>query len=515
MLPPVGYPRRFGVVCAMATTMAIESTTRLDDATAATLLDGLARALPPDALLRNAADLKPYECDGLTAFRQMPLAVALPRTIAEVQAVLRLCRDHRVPVVARGAGTGLSGGALPLSNGVLLVLARLNAILEVDPHQRVARVQPGVTNLAISKAAAPFGLFYAPDPSSQIACSIGGNVAENAGGLHCLKYGLTTHNLLKVDIVTIDGEHLSLGCEALDAPGYDLLALFTGSEGLLGIVVEVTVKLLPKPDSARLLLAAFASVDAAAAAVSAVMKSGIVPGGLEMMDRPAITAVEAYVPCGYPTDAAAVLLCELDGIEAEVVEDSVQVEAILRAAGATSIRVAIEDHERAAAWAGRKAAFPALGRMAPDYYCIDGSIPRGRLPQVLQGIAALSVEYGLVVANVFHAGDGNLHPIILYDAGVDGEQARTERLGTAILTLCVQAGGSVSGEHGIGVEKLDAMCTQFDSAEIACFHAIKLAFDPLGLLNPGKAIPSLRRCAEFGRMHVHGGALPFPDLERF
>jgi len=481
----------------------------------AELIAALARTLPADALLHRKTDLKPYECDGLTAFRQLPLAVALPRTIEEIQAVLRVCNERGVPVVARGAGTGLSGGALPLGNGVILGLARLNAIVAIDPRNRCARVQPGVTNLAISKAAAPYGLFYAPDPSSQIACTIGGNVAENAGGLHCLKYGLTTHNLLKVEIVTIDGERLTLGADAPDAPGYDLLALFTGSEGLLGVVVEVTVKLLPKPDSARLLLAAFASVDAAAGAVSAVIRAGIVPGGLEMMDRPAITAVEAYVPCGYPTDAEAVLLCELDGIEAEVVEECAHAEAILRASGATSIRTAIEAHERAAVWAGRKAAFPALGRMAPDYYCIDGSIPRGRLPDVLRGIAELSREYALPVANVFHAGDGNLHPIILYDAANAGERERTERLGTAILALCVEAGGSVTGEHGVGVEKLDAMCTQFASPEIERFHRIKHAFDPHGLLNPGKAIPTLHRCAEFGRMHVHRGAVPFPGIERF
>ncbi|HEY0178384.1 MAG TPA: FAD-linked oxidase C-terminal domain-containing protein [Dokdonella sp.] len=479
------------------------------------LLAALARVLPADALLHGERDLKPYECDGLTAFRRLPLAVALPHDSAEVRAVLRTCGEHGVPVVARGAGTGLSGGALPLEDGVVLGLARLNRVLEIDPRNRTARVQPGVTNLSISKAAAPYGLFYAPDPSSQIACTIGGNVAENAGGLHCLKYGLTTHNLLKVEIVTIDGERLTLGADALDAPGYDLLALFTGSEGLLGVVVEVTVKLLPKPDAARLLLVAFASVDAAAAAVAAVIRAGIVPGGLEMMDRPAIEAVEAYVPCGYPTDAEAVLLCELDGTDAEVAEDAARAEAVLRAAGATSIRVAIDAAERAAAWAGRKAAFPALGRMAPDYYCIDGSIPRGRLPDVLRGIAALSREYGLPVANVFHAGDGNLHPIILYDAANAGERDRTERLGTAILALCVEAGGSVTGEHGVGVEKLDAMCTQFASAEIECFHRIKRAFDPHGLLNPGKAVPTLARCAEFGRMHVHRGALPFAELERF
>lgn len=479
------------------------------------LLTALARTLPADALLHWRADVKPYECDGLTAFRALPLAVVLPRTVDEIQAVLHLCNEYRVPVVARGAGTGLSGGALPLASGVVLGLARLNRILDIDPRNRRARVQPGVTNLAISQAAAPHGLFYAPDPSSQIACTIGGNVAENAGGLHCLKYGLTTHNLLKLEILTIDGERLTLGSDALDAPGYDLLALLTGSEGLLGIVVEVTVTLLPKPDDAHLLLVAFPSVDAAAAAVSAVIRAGIVPGGLEMMDRPAIAAVEAYTHCGYPTDADAVLLCELDGVEAEVVEESARAEAILRAAGASSIRVATTAAERTAIWVGRKAAFPALGRLAPDYYCIDGSIPRGKLPDVLRGIAALSDEYGLAIANVFHAGDGNLHPIILYDTANPGERERTERLGTAILALCVETGGSVTGEHGVGVEKLDAMCTQFAAPEIEQFRRIKHAFDPLQLLNPGKAIPTLRRCAEFGRMHVHRGALPFAGIERY
>ncbi|MFC4822089.1 FAD-linked oxidase C-terminal domain-containing protein [Dokdonella ginsengisoli] len=479
------------------------------------LLAALARVLPADALLHERADLKPYECDGLTAFRSLPLAVALPRTVAQIEAVLRTCAQHRVPVVARGAGTGLSGGALPLADGVVLGLARLNRILEIDPRNRLARVQPGVTNLAISQAAAPYGLFYAPDPSSQIACTIGGNVAENAGGLHCLKYGLTTHNLLKIDVITIDGERLTFGSDALDAPGYDLLALMTGSEGLLGVVVEVTVKLLPKPQDARLLLAAFASVDAAANAVARIIRAGLVPGGLEMMDRPAIAAVEAYAPCGYPADAQAVLLCELDGVDAEVLEEAAHAEAILREAGADSVRVAVSAEERAAVWSGRKAAFPALGRLAPDYYCIDGSIPRGRLPDVLRGIAALSREYGLAVANVFHAGDGNLHPIILYDAADAGARDRTERLGTAILALCVEAGGSVTGEHGVGVEKLDAMCAQFLAPEIEQFHRIKHAFDPHGLLNPGKAVPTPRRCAEFGRMHVHRGALPFAHLERY
>ena len=492
-----------------------ETTMRPGSAERADFVRALARLVPTDALLHRAEDLGPYSCDGLFCYRELPLAVALPRNAGEIAAILALCRRHEVPVVARGAGTGLSGGALPHAGGVVLGLARLDRVLEVDTANRCARVEPGVTNLAISRAAAPHGLFYAPDPSSQIACTIGGNVAENAGGLHCIKYGLTTHNLLKLDVLTIDGERLTLGADALDAAGYDLLALMTGSEGLLGIVVEVTVKLTPKPDRVRVLLAAFASVDSAAAAVADVIAVGIVPAGLEMMDNPSIRAVEAYVQCGYPVDAEAVLLCELDGTDDEVDEDSARVEAILAAAGATAIRIADAAAERAALWSGRKAAFPALGRMAPDYYCIDGSIPRGRLPDVLRGITTLSQQHGLPVANVFHAGDGNLHPIILYDSGIPGEQARTEQLGTAILALCVEAGGSVTGEHGVGIEKLDAMCVQFAAPEIETFHAIKRAFDPQGLLNPGKAVPTLRRCAEFGRMHVHRGQLPFAHLERF
>jgi glycolate dehydrogenase FAD-linked subunit len=495
--------------------MTNDAQARLDTAQRADFVRALRRSLADDALLHREDDLRPYECDGLACYRQLPLAVALPHSVDEVAAVLRLAHAHGVPVVARGAGTGLSGGALPLADGIILGLARLNRILEVDVANRTARVEPGVTNLAISRAAEPHGLFYAPDPSSQIACTIGGNVAENAGGLHCIKYGLTTHNLVKLEVLTVEGERLTIGTDGLDAPGYDLLALMTGSEGLLGVVVEATVKLLPKPARVRVLLAAFASVDSAAGAVADVIAAGIVPAGLEMMDNPSIRAVEAYVRCGYPVDADAVLLCELDGTDAEVDEDSARVEAILAAAGATTVRIADQADERAALWSGRKAAFPALGRAAADYYCIDGSIPRGCLPDVLRGIAALSREYDLAVANVFHAGDGNLHPIILYDSGAPGEQERTERLGTAILALCVEAGGSVTGEHGVGIEKLDAMCVQFGQPEIERFHAVKRAFDPKGLLNPGKAVPTLRRCAEFGRMHVHHGRLPFAHLERF
>lgn len=479
------------------------------------LLKALTERLPDLDLLHRAEDLKPYECDGLSAYRTTPMLVALPRHIEQVQALLRLCHEHRVPVVARGAGTGLSGGALPLEQGVLLVMARFNRILHIDPAARTARVQPGVRNLAISQAAAPFGLYYAPDPSSQIACSIGGNVAENAGGVHCLKYGLTVHNLLKVEILSVEGERLVLGSDALDAPGFDLLALFTGSEGLLGIITEVTVKLLPRPPLAKVLLAAFDSVEKAGRAVADIIAAGIIPGGLEMMDNLAIRAAEDFIHAGYPVDAAAILLCELDGVEADVHADCDRVRAVLERAGATEVRQARDEAERVRFWAGRKNAFPAVGRLSPDYYCMDGTIPRRELPGVLKAIAALSAEYQLRVANVFHAGDGNMHPLILFDANQPGELARAEALGGRILELCVAVGGSITGEHGVGREKINQMCAQFNAAELSLFHAIKTAFDPNGLLNPGKNIPTLHRCAEFGAMHVHAGQLPFPDLERF
>lgn len=479
------------------------------------LLKALNERLPDLDLLHRAEDLKPYECDGLSAYRTTPMLVALPRHIEQVQALLRLCHEHRVPVVARGAGTGLSGGALPLEQGVLLVMARFNRILHIDPAARTARVQPGVRNLAISQAAAPFGLYYAPDPSSQIACSIGGNVAENAGGVHCLKYGLTVHNLLKVEILSVEGERLVLGSDALDAPGFDLLALFTGSEGLLGIITEVTVKLLPRPPVAKVLLAAFDSVEKAGRAVADIIAAGIIPGGLEMMDNLAIRAAEDFIHAGYPVDAAAILLCELDGVEADVHADCDRVRTVLERAGATEVRQARDEDERVRFWAGRKNAFPAVGRLSPDYYCMDGTIPRRELPGVLKAIAALSAEYQLRVANVFHAGDGNMHPLILFDANQPGELARAEALGGRILELCVAVGGSITGEHGVGREKINQMCAQFNAAELSLFHAIKTAFDPAGLLNPGKNIPTLHRCAEFGAMHVHAGQLPFPDLERF
>lgn len=481
----------------------------------AQLLAELHSTLPDLQVLHRTEDLKPYECDGLSAYRTVPLLVVLPERIEQVQALLRLCHRRGVPVVARGAGTGLSGGALPLAQGILLVMARFNRILEVNPQGRYARVQPGVRNLAISQAAAPHGLYYAPDPSSQIACSIGGNVAENAGGVHCLKYGLTVHNLLKIDILTLEGEHLTLGSDALDSPGFDLLALFTGSEGMLGIVIEVTVKLLPKPQVARVLLASFDKVEDAGRAVAGILDAGIVPAGLEMMDNLAIRAAEDFIHAGYPVEAAAILLCELDGVEADVQDDCQRVDAVLRQAGARDVRLACDEAERARFWAGRKNAFPAVGRISPDYYCMDGTIPRRELPRVLEGIAALSEAHGLRVANVFHAGDGNMHPLILFDANLPGELERAEALGGKILELCVAVGGSITGEHGVGREKINQMCVQFNDDEITLFHAVKAAFDPNGLLNPGKNIPTLHRCAEFGAMHVHHGQLPFPDLERF
>lgn len=481
----------------------------------AALLTELRQHLPDLDILHTQEDLKPYECDGLSAYRTTPMLVVLPERIEQVQQLLKLCHARGVPVVARGAGTGLSGGALPLEKGILLVMARFNQILEINREGRFARVQPGVRNLAISQAAAPFDLYYAPDPSSQIACSIGGNVAENAGGVHCLKYGLTVHNLLKVDILTVEGEFMTLGSDALDAPGFDLLALFTGSEGMLGIVTEVTVKLLPKPQVAKVLLAAFDSVEKAGRAVGDIIAAGIIPGGLEMMDNLAIRAAEDFIHAGYPVEAEAILLCELDGVEADVADDCERVREVLEKAGATEVRLARDEAERVKFWAGRKNAFPAVGRISPDYYCMDGTIPRRELPGVLRGIAELSEEYGLRVANVFHAGDGNMHPLILFDANVPGELERAEAIGGKILELCVKVGGSITGEHGVGREKINQMCAQFNSDEITLFHAVKAAFDPAGLLNPGKNIPTLHRCAEFGAMHVHHGQLPFPELERF
>ncbi|HHI93101.1 MAG TPA: FAD-binding protein [Gammaproteobacteria bacterium] len=471
--------------------------------------------LAVESVLSREEERRPYECDGLSVYRQLPLLVVLPETVEQVQRVLRICSEHKVPVVARGAGTGLSGGALPLADGVLLSLAKFNRILGIDLQNRCARVQPGVRNLAISEAVAAHNLYYAPDPSSQIACSIGGNVAENAGGVHCLKYGLTVHNILKLEIVTMEGERLTIGSDALDTPGFDLLALLSGSEGMLGVIVEITVKLLPRPEAVQVLLAAFDDVANAGDAVGKIIAAGIIPAGLEMMDNPAIRAAEAFAQAGYPKDAAAILLCELDGGQQEVVTQVEQVKTVLQDCGATEVRVAASAAEREKFWKGRKAAFPAVGRISPDYYCMDGTIPRHQLPKVLAGITALSEEYSLPVANVFHAGDGNLHPLILFDANRPGELERTEEMGGRILDLCVAAGGTITGEHGVGVEKINQMCHQFSSATLQQMHALKAAFDPAGLLNPGKAIPTLHRCAEFGAMHVHHGEVPFPELERF
>jgi glycolate oxidase len=460
----------------------------------------LRRFLPADAVLEEQEQVRPYECDGLTVYRQLPLLVVLPRTVAEVQRVLRLCHARRIPVVARGAGTGLSGGALPVADGIVLSLARFNRILALDPVARTARVEPGVRNLAITEAAAPHGLYYAPDPSSQIACSIGGNVAENSGGVHCLKYGLTVHNVLAVKLVTMEGELIEFGSAAPDSPGYDLLALYTGSEGMLGVTVEVTVALRPVPEHAQALLAAFDDVERAGQAVGDIIAAGIIPAGLEMMDGPAIQAAEAFARAGYPTDAAAILLCELDGTAEEVAELSERVRDLMLAGGATEVRVSRDDTERLRFWKGRKSAFPAVGRISPDYYCMDGTIPRRHLPEVLRRTAELSAEYGLPVANVFHAGDGNLHPLILFDANRPGELARTEELGGRILELCVEVGGTITGEHGVGIEKINQMCVQFTPAELAQFRAVKDAFDPLGLLNPGKGVPTPRRCSEYRQL---------------
>ena len=479
------------------------------------VIERLRRALPAGAVLSSAEELKPYECDALTLFRQPPLAVALPADEAQVVKVLRLCHEARVSVIARGAGTGLSGGATPRSDAVLLSLARLNRIISVDPLARSARLQPGVRNLAISEAAAPHGLYYAPDPSSQIACTIGGNVAENSGGVHCLKYGLTVHNLLALRAVTIAGEVLELGSAAPDAPGYDLLALLTGSEGLLGVLTEVTVRLIPRPECAQVVLAAFDDLAKAGRAVADVIAAGIIPAGLEMMDRPAIAAVEPFVHAGYPLDAEAILLCESDGAPAEVAEEIRRIAAVMRSAGSTDCRVSRDEAERLRFWAGRKAAFPAMGALSPDYYCMDGSIPRKRLAAVLQAIRQMEGKYRLRCSNVFHAGDGNLHPLILFDCNIPDEVARAEAFGSEILELCVREGGSITGEHGVGLEKINQMCVQFGTAELEAFHAVKHAFDELGLLNPGKAVPTLHRCAEFGRLHVRGGKVPHPELPRF
>ena len=480
----------------------------------ASLLAELRAILPPESLITDEELLRPYECDGLSAYRRLPLAVALPEDEAQVVAILKACHRAGVPIVPRGAGTGLSAGSMPHPQGVLLSLAKLNRILHLDPVARVAVVQTGVRNLAISEAALPHGLYYAPDPSSQIACTIGGNVAENAGGVHCLKYGLTVHNVLRLRVVTIEGDILELGSQALDAPGYDLLALLIGSEGLLGVVTEVTVRLSPKPQGAQCIMASFDDVRKAGEAVAAVIAAGSIPSGLEMMDQGVTAAVEPFVNAGYDLAAAAILLCESDGTPQEVAEEIPRMRAVLEHHGATGIRVSRNEAERIRFWAGRKAAFPSAGRISPDYYCMDGTIPRKSLGDMLTAICAMEKTYGLRCINVFHAGDGNLHPLILYDANVPGQLERTEAFGAEILRLSVAMGGTITGEHGVGFEKLDAMCEQFTPDELKIFHGIKRAFDSQGLLNPIKAIPSLHRCAEMGRMHVHRGELKFPELER-
>ncbi|TFW10635.1 FAD-binding protein [Massilia arenosa] len=471
--------------------------------------------LPERVVLSDPEDTRPYECDGLAAYRQLPMIVTLPENEEQVVTILNVCRELGVRIVPRGAGTGLSGGAMPISDGVVVSTARLNRIVRMDPYARVAVVQPGVRNLAISEAAAPHGLYYAPDPSSQIACTIGGNVAENSGGVHCLKYGLTVHNVLRVRVATIEGDVVELGGEALDAPGLDLLSVFIGSEGMLGIVTEVTVKLVPKPAQARVIMASFDDVVTGANAVASVIAAGIIPAGLEMMDRTSSRMVEPFVHAGYDTDAAAILLCEADGTELEVEEEIGRMSAVLEDAGASAIAVSRSEAERLKFWSGRKNAFPAAGRISPDYYCMDGTIPRKNLAQVLRGIERMEQEFGLRCANVFHAGDGNLHPLILFDANKPDEFERAEAFGAAILALCVEVGGTITGEHGVGIEKIGSMCIQFTRAELDTFFAVKRAFDVSFLLNPDKAIPTLHRCAEFGRMHVSKGQLPFADLPRF
>ncbi len=481
----------------------------------AEVVAALGAVLPAHAILWHGEDTVPYECDGLTAYRQRPLVVALPENEQQVAGVLASCHRLGVPVVARGSGTGLSGGALPHREGVTLSLAKFNRIVAIDPRARTATVQCGVRNLAISEAAAPHGLFYAPDPSSQIACSIGGNVAENSGGVHCLKYGLTLHNVLKVRGYTADGEAVEFGSDALDAAGLDLIALVVGSEGMLAVVTEVTVRLLPKPEVARCIVASFDDVAKAGDAVAAIIGAGLIPAGLEMMDAPMTRAVEGFVHAGYDLDAAAILLCESDGTPAEVEHEIARMVDVLTASGATRLAASANEPERLRFWSGRKNAFPASGRISPDYMCMDSTIPRRCLAEMLRAIAAMEDKHRLRCVNVFHAGDGNLHPLILFDANDADELHRAEAFGAEILELSVAMGGTVTGEHGVGVEKLGSMCVQFSDAERHAFEGVKRAFDPEGLLNPGKVIPTLTRCAEGGKMHVKGGRLAFPELPRF
>jgi len=474
------------------------------------ILSQLKRVLPKNTVISGSENTRPFECDGLSVYKQEPLAVVLPNNIAQIKKVLEICRKNNTPIVTRGAGTGLSGGATPLEGSVVLGLSKLTQIISIDEQKKIAVLEPGVRNLAISEAAEEFNLYYAPDPSSQIACTIGGNVAENSGGVHCLKYGLTVQNVEAIKMLTIDGEELLL---TRQDEGIGLLALMNGSEGLLGVITEITVKLTPKPELARLVMAGFSSVRDCADTVAEIIKNGIIPSGLEMMDKFAIEASEAFAHPGYPLDAQALLLCELDGAIDSVNKDLNKVLGLL--SNATTTRVSENEDERLLFWKGRKAAFPSVGRLSPDYYCMDGTIPKRHLATVLEKISELSTHYKLRVANVFHAGDGNLHPLILYNASRPGELEKTEAFGMDILKLCVEMGGSITGEHGVGIEKLDAMCHQYSSAELDVFHQIKNAFDPISLLNPGKAVPTLHRCAELGNMHVHDGELPHPELERF
>jgi glycolate oxidase len=479
------------------------------------IAQALRRILPSEGVIDEEDGRRAYESDGLTAYRQPPLLVVLPASTSDVAAVLRYCHENRLKVVPRGAGTSLSGGALPLADGILLGMAKFNRILDVDLANRAVVAQPGVTNLAITQAVAASGFYYAPDPSSQIACTIGGNVAENSGGVHCLKYGLTTNNLLGLELVLMTGEVVRLGGKHLDAGGYDLMGIVTGSEGLLGVITEVTVRILRRPATQRAMLIGFPSDESAGDCVAKVIAAGIIPAGMEMMDRPAIHAAEAFVQAGYPLDAQALLIVELDGQNVEVDELIARVETIAKSSGAQSCRISRDEAERQRFWAGRKAAFPAIGRISPDYYCMDGTIPRRRLPEVLTAVAGMSRKYGLGVANVFHAGDGNLHPLIMYDANKPGELERAEAFGADILKLCVAVGGVLTGEHGVGVEKRDLMPAMFNETDLDQQQRLKCAFDAEGLLNPGKVFPVLHRCAELGRVHIHGGQLPHPDLPRF
>jgi glycolate oxidase len=479
------------------------------------IVAGLRAIVPGEGVIAAEREMRPYESDGLTAYRQLPMVVVLPETKEQVSRVLAFCHAERIKVVPRGAGTSLSGGALPLEDGVLLGMAKFNRIREIDFANRVAVVEPGVTNLAVTQAVEQAGFYYAPDPSSQIACTIGGNVAENSGGVHCLKYGMTTNNLLGCELVLMTGEIVRIGGKHLDAGGYDLLGVITGSEGLLGVVTEITVRILKKPECARAVLVGFCSSEDAGECVSKIIGAGIIPAGMEMMDAPAIHAVEQFVHAGYPLDVEALLIVEVDGPQAEADHLVARVEAIAKACRAVTCRVSSSEEERLLFWAGRKAAFPAVGRISPDYYCMDGTIPRARLPQVLNRMRELSQAYGLRVANVFHAGDGNLHPLILYDANKPGELERTEAFGAEILKLCVEVGGVLTGEHGVGVEKRDLMPAMFTEADLAQQQRLKCAFDDRGLLNPGKVFPTLHRCAELGRMHVHAGKVAFPDIPRF